>query len=195
MAVTHFGVRRRGIIDADAGSLLNAVLREIIASVIDVAEYSLEDCQCLQKVLVFIQDQVTANDKDASLFPHRPQSSEDDSESLGFLPKLESPKLQRKNVAVDGILLQQPVDELCPVKVVLERCVSAWPKYVELVGFFDLRLADVAQRWADGNGPLAMHMTGLEVARLVEAVFERTGRRDDFVHQLRRNPSVHVTAV
>jgi len=178
---------------------LNAVLRDIIASVVSVTEYSVDDCQCLQRILSIIVKQITIIDKDV-LFPHRLQSStDDDAEQVSFpLPNsvitgLESPKPKRKTIVPDGVQLQQPVDEQCPVEVILERCVPAWPKFVELVKFFGLGLADVAERWADGNGPMAMHMTGLEVARLIEAVFERTRRRDALVQQLRRNPSVHAT--
>jgi hypothetical protein len=177
-------------VDADAGSLLNAVLREIIASVVNVTEYSVDDCQCLQRILSTVVAQVTADDRNA-LFPPPVRSSEGGFEFTG----LESPKPPRKSVVVaDGDQLQQPIDEHCPVKVILERCVPAWPKYVELVEFFGLGLAGVAERWADGNGPLAMHVTAPEVARLIEAVFERTARRDAFVQQLRRNPSVHAAA-
>ena len=172
------------------------MLREIIACVVNISEYSVSDCQCLQRVLGMIVQQTTA-DVDEPLFPNRLSTSEDNVESACFLANADEPPSPRpqQKTAIDGALFQQPVDKLCPVKVILERCVPAWPKYAELVEFFGLGLAGVAERWADGNGPLAMHVTGPEVARLVEAVFERTGRRDAFVQQLRHNPSVHGATV
>jgi centromere/kinetochore protein ZW10 len=77
-------------------------------------------------------------------------------------------------------------------EVTLQECVPTWMKYRELVALFGLGLADVRDRWADGKGPLAMHMTGSEVARLVVAVFERTSRRDQLIDELLHKPSVHI---
>jgi len=71
-----------------------------------------------------------------------------------------------------------------PVEVTLNDCVPAWLRFRELTTFFGLCLGDVVDRWADGKGPLAVQLSGYELARLVVAVFEKTSRRDAFVAQL-----------
>jgi len=59
-------------------------------------------------------------------------------------------------------------------------------KFRELVGFLGLSLTEVDNRWADGKGPLAVHMSMAELERLVMAVFEKTKRRDTFISDLHR---------
>ncbi len=70
-------------------------------------------------------------------------------------------------------------------QVTLHECVTTWLRFKELVLFFDCGLQGVADRWADGKGPLALHLTATEVRRLVTAVFENTRRRDVLLSQLK----------
>ncbi len=77
--------------------------------------------------------------------------------------------------------------------VLLHEAVPCWSRFRELVTFFGWTLTDVADRWADGKGPLAMHFTGDEVKKLVVAMFENTSRREALLMQLSRRPSVHLS--
>ena len=70
-------------------------------------------------------------------------------------------------------------------QVTLHECVSNWLRFKELVLFLDCGLQAVADRWADGKGPLALHLTATEVRRLVTAVFENTRKRDMFLSRLK----------
>ena len=70
------------------------------------------------------------------------------------------------------------------IEVTLQDCVPVWLRFRELATFFGLGLGEVVDRWADGKGPLAMQLSGAELARLVVAVFEKTSRRDVLVSQL-----------
>lgn len=79
------------------------------------------------------------------------------------------------------------------VEVTLQDCVPVWLRFRELATFFGLGLGDVADRWADGKGPLAVQMSSVELARLVVAVFEKTSRRDALVLQL-QNAAIAAAA-
>lgn len=70
-------------------------------------------------------------------------------------------------------------------QVTLHECVPNWLRFKELVLFLDCGLQAVADRWADGKGPLALHLTATEVRRLVIAVFENTRKRDLFLSRLK----------
>lgn len=193
---------------------MNCALRDIITGVITVGEYSVDDCHVIQKVLSAVIDYVinqSSGDCAVPLFPHQQQMSNADDgldteltgDSLAMYT--ESPRPNRKSVVIptsgstaaptdklstsDQVLL--PVDCRCPVEVTVERCVPSWRRYRELATFFGLNLTGVSERWAGGKGPLAMYFTGPEVARLLEAIFERTSRRDELVQMLRRQPSVY----
>lgn len=79
------------------------------------------------------------------------------------------------------------------VEVTLQDCVPVWLRFRELAWFFGLGLGDVVDRWADGKGPLAVQLSGAELARLVIAVFEKTSRRDALVAKL-QNAAVAAAA-
>ena len=52
----------------------------------------------------------------------------------------------------------------------------------------------MVDRWADGKGPLAVQLSGAELARLVIAVFEKTSRRDALVAKLQNAAVVAAAA-
>ena len=71
-------------------------------------------------------------------------------------------------------------------EVTLHEVAPDWLRVRELALLFAASLQEVNDRWSDSKGPLALHFTGDEVAKLVTAMFEKTGRRDALVAQLRQ---------
>ncbi|RUS69307.1 hypothetical protein EGW08_022931 [Elysia chlorotica] len=61
--------------------------------------------------------------------------------------------------------------------VELARHVEAWPRLAELQLVLDASLLAVGDRWAGGQGPLALAFTPAEVRQLVRALFQNTDRR------------------
>jgi len=112
-------------------------------------EFSVEDCVCLQRVLMSVIAGATDQ------FQHA---------------RRDDPDSQRHE----------------SVEVTLQDCVPVWLRFRELATFFGLGLGDVVDRWADGKGPLAVQLSGVELPRLVVAVFEKTSRRDALVAQLQK---------
>ena len=47
-------------------------------------------------------------------------------------------------------------------------------------------LQQISDRWADGKGPLAVHLTVSEVKQLVLAMFENTSKRQALLTELKR---------
>ena len=70
-------------------------------------------------------------------------------------------------------------------EVTLHEFVSSWMKFRELNLVLRSNLQQVADRWADGKGPLALYFTPDEMKRLVVAMFENTSKRDAVLAQLR----------
>ncbi len=67
----------------------------------------------------------------------------------------------------------------------LHEFVPNWLRFRELVLLLGSGLQTVADRWAAGKGPLALHFSPGDVARLVEAMFEETHRRAVVLRELR----------
>ena len=72
-------------------------------------------------------------------------------------------------------------------EVTLHEVAPDWLRVRELALLLAASLQEVDNRWSDGKGPLALYFTGDEVAKLVTAMFEKTGRRDAFIAQLRQH--------
>ena len=70
-------------------------------------------------------------------------------------------------------------------EVTLHEFVPNWMKFRELLLVLRSNLQQVADRWADGKGPLALYFSPEEVKRLVVAMFENTSKRDAVLGQLR----------
>ena len=77
-------------------------------------------------------------------------------------------------------------------QITIHEYVPSWMKFKELGHLLGCSLQEVADRWADGKGPLALHFTGQEVAQLLVAIFENTSKRDALLNQLRKKPSIHT---
>jgi len=78
-------------------------------------------------------------------------------------------------------------------EVTLHEVAPDWLRVRELAVLFAAGLQEVDDRWSDGKGPSAVYFTGDEVAKLVTAMFEKTGRRDALIAQLRQHR--HKTCV
>ena len=55
--------------------------------------------------------------------------------------------------------------------------VAKWNRLQELQILLDAKLVDIADRWADGKGPLALEFTANEVKQLIRALFQNSDRR------------------
>src|SRR6218665_1302852 len=95
--------------------------------------------------------------------------------------------------------IENSVSELFPpdvskarsAEVTIQENVANWMKFRELVLFFGFSLVDIADHWACGKRPLALHFNAAEVAQMVVAMFENTSRRNALLTELRKYPSVH----
>lgn len=67
----------------------------------------------------------------------------------------------------------------------LFKHVAKWLKFKELMLVLNAGLHDIADRWADGKGPLAQEFTGAEVKQLVRALFQNTERRAAVLAKIR----------
>ncbi|KAK7505508.1 hypothetical protein BaRGS_00003253 [Batillaria attramentaria] len=63
------------------------------------------------------------------------------------------------------------------VKVELLRHVPRWAKFTELQLVLNGTLQGIADRWAEGKGPLAADFTPNELKQLIRALFQNTDRR------------------
>ncbi|XP_035697894.1 centromere/kinetochore protein zw10 homolog [Branchiostoma floridae] len=63
------------------------------------------------------------------------------------------------------------------VEAEVQLYVPQWVKFSELMVMLDASLQDIADRWADGKGPLGHEFTAMEVRGLVRALFQNTDRR------------------
>lgn len=60
----------------------------------------------------------------------------------------------------------------------VDEHVNCWLKFREPKAFLGYSLSEVEDRWAEGQGPLALHFTQEELQVLLTAIFENTGRRE-----------------
>jgi len=78
-------------------------------------------------------------------------------------------------------------DVVASAEVTLHEVAPDWLRLRELALLFGASLQEVDDRWSDGKGPSAVYFTGDEMAKLVTAMFEKTGRRDALLAQLRQH--------
>lgn len=88
----------------------------------------------------------------------------DDKGGLLFLPKKEGADVESQGFS-------------SKVKAELLRHVPRWAKFTELQLVLNGTLQGIADRWAEGKGPLANEFTPIEVKQLVRALFQNTDRR------------------
>jgi len=70
--------------------------------------------------------------------------------------------------------------------VTLHEVAPDWLRLRELALLLGASLQEVDDRWSDGKGPAAVYFTADELAMLVTATFEKTGRRDALLARLRQ---------
>ena len=63
-------------------------------------------------------------------------------------------------------------------QVVPQQHVPKWTKFTELMLVLNASLQDIADRWAEGKGPLAHEFSANEMKHLIRALFQNTDRRD-----------------
>ena len=64
-----------------------------------------------------------------------------------------------------------------PAKVAPFKFVATWFKFLEVRFMLDARMGEVADRWSEGNGPLAEHLASEEVKKMVRALFDNNDNR------------------
>jgi len=57
------------------------------------------------------------------------------------------------------------------------KFVPKWNKMEEMKLLLTARLREIADRWADGKGPLASEFTAAELKQLIRALFQNTEKR------------------
>ena len=70
-------------------------------------------------------------------------------------------------------------------KVLLHKYVASWSRSSELKLVLTTGLMDIADRWADGKGPLAIAFTANEVKQMIRALFQNTDRRANILGKIR----------
>ncbi|OWF53385.1 centromere/kinetochore protein zw10 homolog [Mizuhopecten yessoensis] len=76
-----------------------------------------------------------------------------------------------------GPLLQTPSDDKINLTFELQRNVSRWLRFKELITVLNASLLEISDRWAEGKGPLAVEFTPNEMKQLIRALFQNTERR------------------
>lgn len=75
-----------------------------------------------------------------------------------------------------GLLL--PSQEGSEISLVeLHQNIANWTRFQELQKLLNANLQEIADRWADGKGPLAAEFSSSEVKQLIRALFQNTDRR------------------
>ena len=67
----------------------------------------------------------------------------------------------------------------------LLRHVEGWSRLEELKLLLDATLSDIADRWAEGKGPLALAFSPKEVKQMIRALFQNTDRRATVLANIR----------
>ncbi|OWA50714.1 putative Centromere/kinetochore protein zw10-like protein [Hypsibius exemplaris] len=55
--------------------------------------------------------------------------------------------------------------------------VSSWMRFSEIIFILDASMSQIGERWADGNGPLAEHLSPDELKKMIRGLFENNDRR------------------
>ncbi|KAH9519532.1 Centromere/kinetochore protein zw10 [Bulinus truncatus] len=69
--------------------------------------------------------------------------------------------------------------------VELVRNCPSWSRFTELKLVLDSSLSIIADRWAEGKGPLASAFTPLELKKLIRALFQNTERRGNLLAMIK----------
>lgn len=103
--------------------------------------------------------------------------SSDDAKHLGSLLTLIQDKA--------GGLFESSDEEGINVKVELQRNVPKWLRFGELISILNASLLEIADRWADGKGPLANEFSATEVKQMIRALFQNTERRANILTKIK----------
>ncbi|XP_071164301.1 centromere/kinetochore protein zw10 homolog isoform X2 [Mytilus edulis] len=103
--------------------------------------------------------------------------SSDDAKHLGSLLTLIQDKA--------GGLFEASDEEGINVKVELQRNVPKWLRFGELISILNASLLEIADRWADGKGPLANEFSATEVKQMIRALFQNTERRANILTKIK----------
>ena len=77
-----------------------------------------------------------------------------------------------------------PASDTSP-KAMLLKHVAKWNKMHELQRMLNASLHDIADRWAEGKGPLAHEFRPNEVKQMIRALFQNTDRRANVLAKIR----------
>lgn len=71
------------------------------------------------------------------------------------------------------------------VKIELQKNVPKWLRFNELITILNASLLEIADRWADGKGPLANEFSATEVKQMIRALFQNTERRANILTKIK----------
>ena len=136
------------------GTLLRAVLVEIMSSITSLEDISAEDASQLHSLMSIITS------KAPTLF-----DSDEPTDSTNA-DTITSTDATQKAAAETG---NNPV--------LMHQHVRKWAKFEEMLLLLGANLQGISDRWADGKGPLAAECSASEVRQLIRALFQNTDRR------------------
>lgn len=161
LACVWKGIMPSVVFQQATGTIINAVMSDIIERVIDTEEIGEADSKTLCDNMEWFTAEVT--------------------EILKVLPRsLGALAPERKLNPVIVIQVGQGGVEVAPFKFV-----PAWFRFLEVKFMLDARMGEVADRWLDGNGPLAEHLKLEEVKKMIRALFDNNEKRAKLLAMIR----------
>lgn len=82
-------------------------------------------------------------------------------------------------------LFQIPDIKETNLTVEVQRNVKKWLRFQELELILNASMIDISDRWASGNGPLAIAFSANEVKNMIRAMFQNTERRSHILAQIK----------
>ena len=65
------------------------------------------------------------------------------------------------------------------------QIVPSWLRFQEFIFILDASMSQIADRWADGNGPLAEHILPDELKKLIRSLFENNEKRARLLNMIK----------
>ena len=143
------------------GTLLQSFIQEVVDSVVTLEDISADDATELAALIGIVVQRAPA------LFTPEPEDSDDNDNKADIEDSEdEDEKDEGKTKETDKVGL-----------AILMKNVSKWGQLLELQLVLNAGLQEIADRWAEAKGPLAVQFSANEVKRLIRALFQNTDRR------------------
>ena len=142
------------------GTLLQSLIQEVVDSVVTLEDISADDATELAALIGIVIQRAPA------LFTPEPEDGDDNDKADIEDSEDEDEKDEGKAKETDKVGL-----------AILMKNVSKWGQLLELQLVLNAGLQEIADRWAEAKGPLAVQFSANEVKRLIRALFQNTDRR------------------